>query len=45
MWHSGEGRYVLCGIVGGQVCPVWHSGEGGYVLCGIVGRAVMYCVA
>jgi len=56
VWHSGEGNYVLCGIVGrsvmycialwgGQLFIVWHSWEGRYVLCGIVGRAGMYCVA
>jgi len=37
VWHSGEGGYMSCGIVGmGVKC---HSGMGGYVSCGIVGRA------
>jgi len=53
VWHSGEGRYVLWGIVGGgaglycvaycggQLCIVWHSGVEGCVSCGIVGRTGM----
>jgi len=52
VWHSGEGRYVLCGIVGraamycvaywgGQLCIVWHIGEDGCVSFGIVGRTGM----
>jgi len=56
VWHSGEGSYLLCGIVWravlycvalwrGQVCIVWHRGEGRCVLCGIVGKVGMYCVA
>ena len=53
MWLSGEGSYVLCGLVGrmgmchvtlwgGLVCIVCYSGEGvSDESCGIIGRAGM----